>query len=101
MSIVFDIVIEGMESNEKLSPIVTELYLRGRKLNISIVFVSQSYFKVPKTIRHYFIISLHDFIMKIPTKREPQKRASNHLLAIDFKDFMRLNKDYSKEAFPF
>ena len=101
MSIVFDIVIEGMESNEKLSPIVTELYLRGRKLNISIVFVSQSYFKVPKTIRHYFIISLHDFIMKIPTKKKKKKRASNHLLAIDFKDFMRLNKDYTKEAFPF
>ena len=40
-----------MESNKKLSPIITELFLRGRKLNISLVFTSQSYFKVPKTIR--------------------------------------------------
>ena len=47
-----------MESNKKLSPKVTELLLRGRKINISLVFISQSYFKVPKTIRlnvtHYF-----------------------------------------------
>ena len=58
--IVFDDMIADMKSNKKLSPIVTELFLRGRKLNISLVFISQSYFKVPKTIRlnvtHYFII---------------------------------------------
>ena len=49
--IVFNDMIEDMELNEKLSPIVTELFLRGRKLNISLVFISQSYFKMPKTIR--------------------------------------------------
>ena len=43
--------IADMESNKKLSPIVTELYLRGRKLNIPLLVISQSYFKVPKTIR--------------------------------------------------
>ena len=43
--------IADMESNDKLGPIVTELFLKGRKLNISLVFISQSYFKVPKTIR--------------------------------------------------
>ena len=47
--IVFDDMIADMESNKKLSPIVTELFLRGRKLNISLVFISQFYFKVPKT----------------------------------------------------
>ena len=47
--IVFDDVITDMEANKKLSPIVTELFLRGRKVNISLVFISQSYFKVPKT----------------------------------------------------
>ena len=56
-----------MESNKKLSPKVTELFLRGRKLNISLVFISQSYFKVPKTIR---LNATHYFIMKIPNKRE-------------------------------
>ena len=48
MLIVFDEVIADMKSNKKLSPIFTELFLRGRKINISIVFVSQSYSKVPK-----------------------------------------------------
>ena len=55
----FDDIIAGMESNKKLSPIVTKSFLRGRKLNISLVFISQSYFRVPKTKRlnatHYFI----------------------------------------------
>ena len=58
--IVFDDMIADIESHEKLSLIVTELFSRGRKLNISLVFKLQSYFKVPKTIRlnatHYFII---------------------------------------------
>ena len=58
--IVFDDTIADVESNKKLSPIVTELFLRGRKLNISLVFISQSYFKVFKTIRtnatHYLIM---------------------------------------------
>ena len=49
--IVFYDMIADMEPNKKLSPIVTELFLRGRKLNIMLVFLSQSYFKVPKTIK--------------------------------------------------
>ena len=56
-----------MESNKKLSHIVTELFLRGRKLNISLAFISQSYLKVPRTIR---LNATHYFIMKIPNKRE-------------------------------
>ena len=57
--IVFDDLIDDMESNKRLSPNITELFLIGRKLSISLVFISQSYFKVPKTIRlnatHYFL----------------------------------------------
>ena len=49
--IVFDDMIADMKSNEKLSPIVTESFLKGRKFNISLIFISQSYFKVPKIIR--------------------------------------------------
>ena len=63
----FDDIIAVMESNKKLSPTITELFLRGRKSNISFVFISQSYFKVPNTKR---LNSTCYFIMKIPNKRE-------------------------------
>ena len=67
--IVFDDMIADMINNKKLDSIVTELFIRGRKLNISIVFITQSYFKVPKDVR---LNSTHFFIMKIPNKRELQ-----------------------------
>ena len=54
-------------NNEKLNPIVTELFIRDRKLNIFLVFFTQSYFKVPKDAR---LNSTHFFIIKIPNKRE-------------------------------
>ena len=60
--IVFDDMIADMLSNKKLNPIVTELFIRGRKLNISLVFITQSYFAVPKNIR---LNSTHYFVMKI------------------------------------
>ena len=90
--------IADMESNKKLSPIVTELFLRGRKLNISLVFISQSYFKVPKTIR---LNATHYFIMKIPNKRELQQIASNHSSDTEFKDFMKLYRNHTKEPYSF
>ena len=65
--IAFDDMIADMINNNKLNPIETELFIRGRKLNISIVFIMQSYFKVPKHVR---LNSTHFFIMKIPNKRE-------------------------------
>ena len=73
--IVFNDMITDMINNKKLNPVVTELFIRGRKLNISIVFNTQSYFKVPKDVR---LNSTHFFIMKIPNKRELQQIASNH-----------------------
>ena len=66
--IVFDDMIADMEFNTK-STMVTEFFLGGRKLNISVVFISQSYFKVPNTIR---LNAAHYFIMKIPNKKELQ-----------------------------
>ena len=60
--IVFDDMIADMINNEKLNPIVSELFIRGRKLNISIVFITKSYFKVPKDVR---LNSTDSFIMKI------------------------------------
>ena len=62
---VFDDIIADIINNKKLNPVVTELFIRGRKLNISIVFITQSYFKVPKDVR---LNSTHFFIMKIPKK---------------------------------
>ena len=59
--------IADMINNKKLSLVVTELFVRGRKLNISIVLITQSYFKVSKEVR---LNSTHFFIMKIPNKRE-------------------------------
>ena len=90
--------IADMESNKKLSPIVTELVLIGRKLNTSLIFISKSYLKVPRTIR---LNAAHYFTLKIPDKRELQQIASNHLRDIDFKDFMKIYKDYFKEPYSF
>ena len=64
--ILFDNMVADMINNKKLNPIVTELFIRGRKLTISIVFITQSYFRVPKDVR---LNSTHFFIMKIPNKR--------------------------------
>ena len=74
--------IADMLSNKKLNPIVTEVVIRGRKLNISIVFIAQSYFPVLKIIR---LNSTHYFIMKIPNKRELQEIAFNNSSDIDLK----------------
>ena len=63
--IVFNDMIADMINNNKLNPIVTELFIRGRKLNIFVVFITQSYFKVPKDVR---LNSTHFFIMKITNK---------------------------------
>ena len=90
--------IADMESNKQLSPIVTELFLRERKLNLSLAFISQSYFKVPQTIG---VNATHYVIMKIPKKRELQQIASNHLSDIDSKDFMKLYKDSTKNYIHF
>ena len=65
--IVFDDMIADTLSKKKLDLVVTELFIRGRKLNITLIFITQSYFAVPKNIR---LNSLHYFIMKIPNKWE-------------------------------
>ena len=94
----FDDIIADTESNKKLSPKVIELFLRGRRLSISLAFISPSYFKVPETIRLY---ATKCFIMKILTKKELQQIASNHCSDADFKDFMKIYKDYTKEPYLF
>ena len=96
--IVFDDMIADMINNNKLNPIVTELFTRGRKLNISIVFITQSYFKVPKDVT---LNSTQFFIMRILNKRELQQIPVNHSSDIDFKDFMNIYKKCTTEPYTF
>ena len=75
--IVFDDMIADMINNKKLNSIITELFIRGRKQNISLVFITQSYFKVPKDVR---LNTTHFFIMKILNKRELQQICNKSLI---------------------
>ena len=77
---------------------MTELFIRGRKLNISIVFITQSYSKVPKEVR---LNTTHFIIIKILSKRELQQIALNHSSDIDFKDFMNTYEKCTAEPSSF
>ena len=96
--IVFDDMIADMINNKKINPVVTELFIRGRKLDISIVFITQSYFKLPKDVR---LNSTHFFITKIPNKIELQQIALNHSSDIDFKNFIKIYKKCTVEPYSF
>ena len=96
--IAFDEMIVDMIHNKKLNSIVTELFIRGRKLNISLVFITQSYFKVPKDVR---LNTTHFFTMKIPNKRELQQIAINCSPDIDFKDFIKIYKKFTDGPYSF
>ena len=87
--IAFANMIADMLSNKKRNPIVTESFIRGRKLNISLAFISKSYFAVSNDIR---LNSTHYFVTKIPNKQELQQTAYHNSSDIDFKDFMNLSK---------
>ena len=77
-------------SNKRLNPIITELFFRGRKLKISLVFITQSYFAVPENIR---LNSTHYFIMLILKKCQYRQIPFNHISDIDIKDFTNLYKN--------
>ena len=87
-----------MLRNKTLNPIVTELFIRDRKLNISPLFITQSYFAVPKNIR---LNSMHFSLMKIPNRQELQQITFNHSSDIDFKDFMNLYKTCTAKPYSF
>ena len=96
--IVFHDMIAEMVSNKKINPIVTELFIRGRKLNISLGFIPKSYFAVPKNIR---LNSTNYSVIKIPNTRELQQTAFNHSSDIDFQDFMNLYKKCTAKPYYF
>ena len=97
MWIMFDNIIKDMGANEKLSSLVIGLFMLGRKLNISIVFILKSYFKVFKDKKNKCdILSWY-----IPNERELQKIALNHLSDIAFKNSVKFYKDCNKEPCSF
>ena len=89
--------IADMTNNKKLNSKVTKLFIRGRKLNISL-FLLQSYFKVPKDVR---LTSTHFFVMKIPNKTELQQIALNYSSDINSKDFIKIYKKSTAEPYSF
>ena len=96
--IVFDDMIADMIHNKKLNSIVTELFIRGRKLNISLVFITQSYFNVPKDVR---LNTTHIFISKIQNKIELQQIAINHSSDINTKDCASIYRTCTTEPYFF
>ena len=85
-------------TNKKFQAITKELFIRCRKLNISIVFITQSYFSVPKEVR---LNSTHYLIMKIHIRRELQQIAIDHSADIEYKDFLRIYRNCTKELYSF
>ena len=88
--IVFD---DMIMKNEIFQAIIKELFIRCRKLNISLVLITQSYFSVPKNVR---LNSTHYLIMKIKNKSELQNIAINHFSDIDYKNFMKIYRECTK-----
>ena len=96
--IAFDDMIAYMLGNKKHNAVVTELFIRGRKLNIYLVIITQSYLAVLKNIR---LNSANCFVMEIPNKRELQQTTFNHISDIGFQDFMNLYKTCTAKSYSF
>ena len=94
--IIFGDIIADMLSNKKRNSIVTELFTKSRKLNVSFVFIRQSYFKVPKDVR---LNDTHFYFKKIENKREFQQTANNHSSDMSFMNFFK--KMFYKTIFLF
>ena len=90
--------IADIMTNKKFQAIIKELFIRCRKLNISLVFITQSYFSVPKDVR---LNSAHYLIMKINSRKELQNITTNHSADIDYKDFMKIYRECTKEPYSF
>ena len=96
--IVFNDTIADMMTNKKFQAIIKELFIRCRKLNILLVFITQFYFSIPKDVR---LNSKHHLIMKINNKKELQNIAINHSAFIDYEDFVKIYRECIKEPYSF
>ena len=90
--------IADIMTNRRFQAIIKELFIRCRKLNISLAFITQSYFSPPKDVR---LDSTHYLIMKNNNKRELQNIAINHSADIDYGDFTKLYRECTKEPYNF
>ena len=90
--------IADIMTNKKFQAIIKELFIRCIKLNISLIFITQSYFTVPEDVR---LNSTHYLIMKIHNRRELQNIASNHSADIDYKDFLTIYRNCTNEPFSY
>ena len=96
--IVFDDMISHVMSDKKSQQVLKELFIRCRKLNISLCFLTQSYFSVPKDVP---IKLTHYIIFKLINKRELQNIAINHSSDLDYKDFIKIYRDCTREPYNF
>ena len=96
--IVFDDMIAEIMTNKQFQAIIKELFIRCRKLYISLVFITQFYFSVPNDVR---LNTTHYFIMKINNKRELENIAINHSADIDYQDFKNIYRECTKEPYNF
>ena len=89
--------ISDIVTNKKFQAIIKELFIRCGKLNISLVFIMQSYFSVPKDVR----LNSTNVIMKINNGKEWQNIAINHSADIDYQDYMKIYRECIKEPYNF
>ena len=94
--IVFDDMIADIMTNKKFQLIIKELFIRCRKINSLLAFITQSYFSVPKDVR---LNSTHYLIRTVNNKRELQNIAINHSADIDYKDFIKIYRECTKEPY--
>ena len=96
--IAFDDMIADIMRNKKFQVIIKELFIRCRKLNISLVFITQSYFSVPKDVR---LNSTHYLIMKLNNRIELENIETGHSANIDYQDFKKIYRECTKEPYNF
>ena len=96
--IVFDDMIADVMTNKKSQFIIKDLFIRCRKLNVSLVFITQSHFSIPKEVR---LSCTHYLIMNIHNRRELKNIAINHSAYIEYKNFMKIYRKWTKEQYSF
>ena len=96
--IIFDDMISCVMSDRRAQQILKDLFIRCRKLNISLCFLTQSYFSVPKEVR---LNCTHCILFKLNNRRELQNIAIDHSADIDYKDFIKIYRICTKEPFNF